>query len=216
MFHFCLELLVDFQLAATVGFQADVFQTKFFGVTRSTIGPKQRFCFHLLAAFQMQDHPIIDAFDAINRFVVPNDDALVAQVIRKCIGDFVIQELKQLATRVDQVDFDPQVAKHRCVFGADHASPVDRDRSGFGSHPQDRIAVVNIGMIKIDIGRSVRPRAGRDHKILGSNRITVRSHRDRVGIQKSSRSAQYRYVVAIIKRLPHRNLLGDDRLRAAF
>ncbi len=69
-------------------------------------------------------------------------------------------------------------------------------------------------MGKVHVGRSIRTTTGGDHKVLGADRITVIDCH-RVLVDEMDVSPVNVHLVAIVERLPHRDLLGNNRLCAA-
>ena len=122
-----LKVFIDLDLAAVIRHDFNVLQAKIFRVSGPSVRPQQDIRLDSLAALQVQDDTIILAFDPFHRFVVTNDDSLIAKVIGKRVDNLIIEKLEQFRTSVDQVDLHPQVAKHRCILDTDHAGAVDAD-----------------------------------------------------------------------------------------
>jgi len=134
-------------------------------------------------------------------------------VIRKRIDDFVIQELKQLVSRIDEINLAAKVAKHRCILSANNASAINGDRCGLFLKVKDGVAVENSRMVKVNARRTKGTSAWGQHKVARCVLLAIDF--DRVFIDESSDPSENGNVIAIIKRLTHRNLAIDDRLTAA-
>jgi hypothetical protein len=61
---------------------------------------------------------------------VPDQYPALAKGVGERIDDLVVEERKELVARVDQIHLDPQVAKDRGVFAADHPGAARRIRHG--------------------------------------------------------------------------------------
>ena len=70
------------------------------------------------------------------------------------ITDFVVEKFQKLAARVDQIDLHPQIAKHRCIFTADDARAIDRERARRKTELQHSVTVDD-AVIKLYFGRAV-------------------------------------------------------------
>ena len=122
--------VIDLELPAAVGLDADRFQAQVVGVARAAVGPQQDVGLELLAALEVQDHAVVGPFDLLVLLAVADQRAFLAEVIAQGVADLVVEKLQQLVARVDQVQLAAQVAEHRGIFAADDARPVDRDRPG--------------------------------------------------------------------------------------
>ncbi len=58
----------------------------------STVGPQEIIRFDLFPGFEVQHDAIVLRFDAVVFLIMPNHDALITQVIRERIDDFVVLE----------------------------------------------------------------------------------------------------------------------------
>ena len=122
-------LIIDGQLTAAVGLQADILETKAVGVAGTTVGPQEGVSTQLLAGLEVHDHAGLVALDAIVFLVVTHQHAVVAQVVGQRVGNLVIQEGQQTITRIDQVDLDAKAGEDRGVLGADDTGAVDDQRA---------------------------------------------------------------------------------------
>src|SRR5436190_19817337 len=157
----------------------------------------------------MQHHAVVMAFGLLEFFAVPDQHAPFAQMIGQRIGDLVIEKLQQLIPRVDQVDFDPQVAKYRGVLATDHAGAVNRNRLRSERQIEDRLAVENARMTEVDVGRSIGTRPDGKYKRLAAKPVTRLFFVDdveRMRVDKTPLPAKDGNMIAFVKSLPHFDL----------
>jgi hypothetical protein len=165
----------------------------------------------------MHHDVVVKRFQLFERLTVSHSDARVAHVIGESVTDFVVEEFKHLGARVDEVQLDLQIAKHRCVLAANHAGSVNGHRFRCFRQIQDGVTVENSRMLKSISGG----RYGRDpvaitnvlHERSWCCRLRVRCESD--SHPESSRAPEHFHVVAIVKTAAHRDLLVDNRLSAA-
>ena len=117
----------------------------------------------------MQDRSVVARFDVIVFLAMPDDDAALAQVITESIDDFFVQKIKQPIAGVDEIHFDFEVAEHRGVFATDDAGSVNRDRLHMEIDVEDRVAVEDAWVIKVEFRRVIRPRSRRDDERLAAH-----------------------------------------------
>ncbi|MCY1350667.1 hypothetical protein D9M69_369030 [compost metagenome] len=160
-------VLVDVDLATAVDLDADVLQAQLVGVAGTAVAPQQRVSLDLLAGFEVQDHPVLQALDALVLLVVTDQHVVVAQVVAEGVGDLVVEEAEQLVAVVDQVHQHTQAAEDRGVLGADHPGTVDDDAARRVGQAEDGVAVVDTRMVKVDIRRTIGARTGGDDDLLG-------------------------------------------------
>src|SRR5690606_13998059 len=108
------------------------------GIAGAAVRPKQYVGLELLAALERQDYAVVDAFNLGVLFVVAQQYAAIAQMIRERVDNLVIEKFQQLAARINQINLAAQVAKHRRVLATHHAGAIDRDGMRRVSQAEDR------------------------------------------------------------------------------
>lgn len=215
--HARAVVLVDFDLAAAVDLHADVFQAQGVGVAGTTVAPEQGIGLDLLAGLEVQDHAIVDAFDAVVVFVVAHGDVVVAEVIAQGLGDFRVQEAQQLAAVIHQLHQHTQAAEDRGVFATDHASAVDDELTRGVTQAQDGVAIVDTCMVEIDVGRAIRARTGGDDDVLGHQLLDhaiAADHFNRLLIGKAAGAEEHINAITRVVAGARGHLLGDHLLGA--
>ena len=66
--------------------------------------PKQDITNNLFVGFEMHTHFIVFGFNVVVFFVVPNEYAMLTEVITQGVDDFIVEIREQLASGVDEVD----------------------------------------------------------------------------------------------------------------
>ena len=207
-----LITFVDRQHAPLIGHDADGFQAHVHGVALTPIGEQQDVRLDALVRLQGQHHAVILGNDGFHFFIMPNQHALVSQMISQGIDDLVIQERQQAIAGIDEVHLHAEVAEHRGVFAADDARAIDGDRLGRLFEPQDRITIANTPVGEVHSRRMVRARARGEDEMGGAKLFfgpVMQSNFDGVRIDKGRTAPQNIDGVAIVERLPHRDLLFD-------
>ena len=69
---------------------------------------------------------------------------------------FIVQELEQFLARVHEVHFAAAVAQHRSVLAPHHAGAVDGHRLRHLFHVEERVAIQNPRVTKVNLRRTVR------------------------------------------------------------
>ncbi len=131
--HARLEILIDVQIASLIGNEVDLVEPPCrrccpCGRSPTKTRPSSIVC----SGLQVQDHAVFLSLDFFVFLAMADQDAssrASGYAKPKRIGDLVVEKLQQLVPRVDQVDLDPQVAKHRRVLATNNAGPVNRDRA---------------------------------------------------------------------------------------
>ena len=103
-----LIVLVDVDLAAVIGLDADRFHAQVLGIAGAAVGPQQDVGLDLLAALQLQRsprcrRPSTRSYSSLCRSSTP----LLAEVVAERVDDLLVQERQQLVARVDQIDLEP-------------------------------------------------------------------------------------------------------------
>src|SRR5207249_7790615 len=98
---------------------------------------------------------------------VADERPFFAEVIAQRVANLIVKKLQKLLAGVDQIELAAEVAKHRGIFAADDAGAVDRDRPGRERQIENRVAVEDARVIKIDIGWTIGAAADGDDEELG-------------------------------------------------
>ncbi len=165
----------------------------------------------------MQDHPVVQAFDALILFVVAYGDVVVAEVVAQRLGNFRVEEAQQLATVVHQLYQYTQAAEDRGVFATDHAGTVHDQLARSVAEAEDGVAVIDARVVEVDVGRAVRARASGDDDVLGVELFhhTVRAdHFDGLLVGEAAGADEHVHAVTRVVAGARRYLLGDDLLGA--
>ncbi|MNF52575.1 hypothetical protein D3C84_339250 [compost metagenome] len=214
---FSSVVLVDVDLATAVDLDADVLQAQLVGVAGTAVAPQQRVSLDLLAGLEVQDHPVLQALDALVLLVVTDQHVVVAQVVAEGVGDLVVEEAEQLVAVVDQVNQYAQATEDRGVLGADHPGAVDDDAARRMGQAEDGVAVVDARMVEVDIRRTVGARAGGDDDLLGHqffHHTAGADHFHGLLVGKAGGAEEYVHAVARVKAGARSHLLGDHPLGA--
>ena len=161
-----LHVLIDGDVAALVGLDANLFQPESVGVSRATGRPQQGIRLELLARLEVQDHAIISRLDPLGLLAMADDDASFAQVITEGIDDLFVEEVEQPVAVVDEVHFDFEVAEHRRVLASDDTRADDGDRLHVQVEIEHRVAVEDARVSEVDPGRAVRTRSRGENDVL--------------------------------------------------
>src|SRR5699024_1251844 len=70
--HCRAVILIHFNLTATIGGQANVFQAQLIGITGTAIAPQETVCFDLLTGFKVQNNTLINPFNPLIFFIMAN------------------------------------------------------------------------------------------------------------------------------------------------
>ncbi len=84
----------------------------------------------MFAAFQEEHYTVVVPFDLGKRFIVSDENARVSHLIAQSVDDFIVKEFEELRAGINEIDFDPEIAKHRRVLDADDTGSIDCDRLG--------------------------------------------------------------------------------------
>ena len=160
-------VLVHLDLATVVDLDPNVFHTQLVGVAGTAVAPQQGIGLDLLAGLEVQDYPVVQAFDPLVLFVMAHGDVVVAEVVAQRLGNFRVQEAEQLVAVVHQFHQHPEATEDRGVFTADHAGAVDDQFARGVTQAQDGVAIVDTRVEEIDIHRAVRARTRGDNDVLG-------------------------------------------------
>ncbi len=208
------EMLVDFELPARIRFDADSVEPEVFGVARPASCPQQDVRLDLLAGHQVKNDAVVARFDTLAGFPMTDDDPAFTQVVTQRVDDLVVQEFKQLFSRVDEVHFDAEVAEHRRIFAANDAGSKDADRPGRVRQVEDCVAVVNSRVGEIDSVGPVGTRARGDDdgtRLQQAPAAQFVDHFNRSWSSQTGSTTEHRHAVAIVEALPHVDLFVDHR-----
>ena len=175
--------------------------------------PKENVADDLLVGLEIDAHFFVIGFHAVVFFAVPNVYPVLAEVITDRVDNFVVEIREQLAAAVDEVDFDLQPAKDRCVFATDHPRAVNGDVARRFFEIEDGIAVADARMGKIDIGRVIGPRPRRYNKSprrIAFNPAVEQRDLKRVCIDKGRPAQDNIDLVALVIARAKVNLMPDE------
>src|SRR5690606_17725846 len=216
--HLGAIVLIHRQLTATVGLQADIFQSQPVSIAGTAVAPEEGVSLDLFARLQMQHHAtILESLDLLVLLVVTNQRHVGAQMVTEGIGDLVIEEAQQPVAVVDEVDLHPQTTEDRGVFATDHPRTVDDQRPRRVIELEDGVAVIDARWVEIDIRRAVGPRAGGDDDFPGYQAIhgTVGVDQfDGIGVGKTALAVEQIDTVARVVTVAGPDLQVDHRLGA--
>ena len=144
---------------------------------------------------------------------MPNDDALITQVVRKSVDDFIVQETEQLVALVDQVHLDAKIPKNARILAANDAGPVNGNAARIPIESQDGITVEDSGMGEVHVGWMIRTRAGRDKKCVRAKSLFVSvwgNDGQVVCIKESRTSPDQLHAIASVEALSQLDLTAND------
>ena len=139
-------------------------------------------------------------------------------MISEGVHDLVVQEREQLASRVDEVRLDPEVAEDRRVLAADDAGAVDGDGVGHEAELQDRVAVENARVGEVNVRRVVGARAHGQDEGVGDVLIAgplAMLDLDHMVADEVGGPVHDVDVVALVEAAADGHLAADDRLGPA-
>ncbi|MCY1346150.1 hypothetical protein D9M69_322290 [compost metagenome] len=210
-------VLVDVDLATAVDLDADVLQAELVGVAGTAVAPQQAVGLDLLAGLEVQDHPVLQALDALVLLVVTDQHVVVAQVIAQGVGNLVVEEAEQLVAVVDQIHQHAQAAEDGGVFGPDHTGSVDDDPARRVGQTEDGVTVVDARVVEVDISRTVGTRTGGDDDLLGHqlfHHATGADHFHGLLVGEAGGAEKHVDAIACVEAGTRGHLLGDHPLGA--
>ena len=126
-----LEVLVDGDAAAVVGFKAGGGEVEVVDGALAANGVEQRVAGDFFLALQVGDDGAVgELLDAFHFFAQAHGDAGVAQVIAERFDDFLVGEFEQAGALLDERNADAEDGEHAGVFDADDAAADDDERAG--------------------------------------------------------------------------------------
>ena len=147
-----LELVVDEDPAAVVGFEAGVGQVEVLGLTLPSGGVHHRLGGDLLAAGQGGDGACGADVDGGHLLAEAERHRQVAQVEPQRLDDLGVAEVQHRVALLDDGDLGAQRGEHRRVLDADHAGADDHHRRRDRLQVEDPVGVEHPLFVELDAG----------------------------------------------------------------
>jgi hypothetical protein len=149
-------MIVHHEPAAVVGGETGGRQVQSVGGAGATDAVQRLVGNDLLAAGEVDAHAravlVVDRLHVADRLAQPQRNPALAQVIRKRVHDFRVDERQQARALVDERDAHPQRGKDAGIFAADDAGADDGEGARQLIEAQDVVADEDALAIKGDMG----------------------------------------------------------------
>ncbi len=164
-----LEVLVDGDAAAVVGFNAGGGEIEVVDGALAADGVEQGVAGDLFLAFKIGDDGAVgEFFDAFHFFAEAHGDAAVAQVVAEGLDDFLVGKFEQLGSRFSiRVTRTPRMANMQVYSTPMTPPPTTIRDSGQGGEFEDLVAVDDGAAVDGNLGRRGRLGADGDDDAVG-------------------------------------------------
>ena len=173
------ESLVDDDASARADLDTDLGETETLDVALTTERVEHRAGAQLLAV-DAYEQPAVVASDLGGRSAEHESRTRTPEALGELGGDVGVDDRQEPRAAIDEGHGDAERGEDRGVLGAHRAAADDNQAARQRLEVEDRLAVVDIGVVERHLGRMVRTRSRREEHVRGAHRaLRAVGERDR-------------------------------------